>query len=94
MSEAYVRAAVLAQRAWEVKQETGKHPTPEQGRQITAEVVQMIAAEKRKWQAEALREAADKYADSGREQTFGVTAVLTFLHSRANKIEQQEASDE
>lgn len=37
--------------------------------------------------AEALREAADEYATSGREQSHGVTSVLMFMHIRADQIE-------
>lgn len=41
--------------------------------------------------AEALREAADEYATSNREQAHGVTSVLMFMHHRADRI---EVSDE
>ncbi|AZL13806.1 hypothetical protein CXR25_13985 [Brevibacterium aurantiacum] len=40
-----------------------------------------------KVKADALREAANEYADSGREQTHGVTTVLMFMHNRATRIE-------
>lgn len=53
MSEAYMRDAMLAQRVWKFRHEHGSAPNPEQGREIVAEVYQMLASEKRKWQDEA-----------------------------------------
>lgn len=43
-----------------------------------------------KVKADALREAADKYAESDREQTHGVTSVLMFMHHYAARIEEDE----
>ena len=40
--------------------------------------------------ADALREAADEYATSNREQSHGVTSVLMFMHHRADRIEKGE----
>ena len=42
-----------------------------------------------KVKADALREAADEYATSNREQTHGVTSVLMFMHHRADRIERE-----
>lgn len=41
--------------------------------------------------ANALREAATAYAESGRTQTPGVTDVLAFLHHQADRIEDASA---
>lgn len=85
MSEAYIRAAVLSHRVREFARETGKYPTPDQGRRITTEVYQMLAAEKRKWQAEAWWEGFEQGFTHEESTPSGI-----FNDPPLNPYEQQE----